>query len=294
MSFKNDIPDFKSYPDGDLYMQTVPSGVWSSLDSLIRRASSDQYKLKAIINTIAEITGGQLTQNYNWSFLEGDIPQCMSDIKKKTESGRVYRFEAFMDSLAVLANVGDLICDELNEFLEDKGIGYYCERSFSGQDVVWYRLESEGTEAVDSIKETQAAVASISKQAYDRFESALRQFQDINEDERARKDAVRSCVDAMEALIKELGGDDEIGEATKNLKNATDSNGKSLWGPVQMVKDGNALFNLLHELYPDVRHGTQDFVTTDMTMEEAEYFVGRITVFMRYIAARAKKLGYDI
>ena len=83
MSFKNDIPDYKSYPDGDLYMQTVPSGVWSSLDSLIRRASSDQYKLKAIINTIAEITGGQLTQNYNWSFLEGDIPQCVRDIRKK-------------------------------------------------------------------------------------------------------------------------------------------------------------------------------------------------------------------
>lgn len=47
----------------------------------------------------------------------------------------------------------------------------------------------------------------------------------------------------------------------------------------------------INRLYPDVRHGTQDLVTADMTMEEAEYFVGRITTFMKYIAARAKKLG---
>lgn len=166
--------------------------------------------------------------------------------------------------------------------------------SFGGGDVIWRRIESEGSESVDNIKEIQEVVVSISKQAYDRFESALRQFQDINEDERARKDAVRSCVDAMEALIKELGGDSDIGNATKNLKDAKDSKGKPLWGPVQMVKDGNNLFNLLHDLYPDVRHGTQDFVTTDMTMEEAEYFVGRITVFMRYIATRTKKLGYNL
>lgn len=124
MSFKNDLPDFKLFPDGDLYMHTVPSDVWPSLEGLIRKASSDQFKLKAIINTIAEITGGQLTQNYNWSFLEGDIPQCVNDIRKKTEKGRVYRFESFMDSLAVLVNLGDINCDEINDFLEDKGIGY--------------------------------------------------------------------------------------------------------------------------------------------------------------------------
>lgn len=113
----------------------------------------------------------------------------------------------------------------------------------------------------------------------------------MDKDERARKDAVRSCVDAMKALVKELGGDDEIGEATKNLKDARDAQGTDLWGPVELVKDGNNIFNLLHRLYTDVRHGTQDLATAEMSMEEAEYFVGRITTFIKYIAARAKKLG---
>ena len=151
--------------------------------------------------------------------------------------------------------------------------------------------ESESSDVINEIITTQVQVQSLSQQAYERFESAKRQFENVSADERARKDAVRSCVDAMEALIKELGSNDEIGEATRNLKDDRDDKGTALWGPPELVKDGNNLFNLLHKLYPDVRHGTQDLITAGMTMEEAEYFVGRVTTFMKYIAARAKKLG---
>lgn len=151
--------------------------------------------------------------------------------------------------------------------------------------------ESESSDIINEIITTQLQVQSLSQQAYERFESAKRQFENVSADERARKDAVRSCVDAMEALIKELGSNDEIGEATRNLKDDRDDKGTALWGPPELVKDGNNLFNLLHKLYPDVRHGTQDLITAGMTMEEAEYFVGRVTTFMKYIAARAKKLG---
>ena len=151
--------------------------------------------------------------------------------------------------------------------------------------------ESESSDIINEIITTQVQVQSLSQQAYERFESAKRQFENVSADERARKDAVRSCVDAMEALIKELGSNDEIGEATRNLKDDRDDKGTALWGPPELVKDGNNLFKLLHRLYPDVRHGTQDLITAGMTMEEAEYFVGRVTTFMKYIAARAKKLG---
>ena len=288
MSFKDDIPEFKSIPDGDLYMRSVPDEAWTSLESLIRKAASGPSKLKAIINNIAEITGGHMTNNWGWDFLENDIPDCVYDIKKKVSGGRVKHFEAFMDSLAILHNVGDLTYDDINEFLEDHGIGYRCNSGIGGR-LHW--LAIVGNEVIDVITETQAQIKSLSLQAYERFESAKRQFEDVDKDERARKDAVRACVDAMEALVKELGADDGIGEATKHLRDERDSDGKHIWGPVQMVKDGNSLFNLLHELYPDVRHGTQDFNTADMSIEEAEYFVGRVTVFMKYIAARAKKLG---
>lgn len=288
MPFRNDIPNFKAIPDGELYMHTVPEDVWTPMESLIRKSSDNSNKLKAVINNIAEITGGQITTNWGWDFLENDISDCVMDIRKKVNGGRVEHFEAFMDCLAVLHDIGSLTCDDINEFLEDHGFGYQCEVGLT-DSLHWIAVEKSGV--VDDIKDTQTVVKPLSQQAYDRFESALRQFEDINRDERARKDAVRSCVDAMEALIKELGNDNDIGEATKHLKDEIDVQGYHIWGPVELVKEGNNLFNQLHRLYPDVRHGTQDYDTSVMKMEEAEYFVGKITAFMKYIATKAKKLG---
>ncbi len=288
MSFKNDIINFKSFPDNEFYMHSLPDDIWTPLQALIRKSAPNSYKLKAVINSIAEITGGSLTNNWGWDFLEQDISDCVFDIRKKCIGGRVEHFEAFMDCLAVLHEVGNLSIDDLNEFLEDYGIGYRCEESGLSKDIHWYPIT--GTNVVDEISKMQGQVEELSEQAFERLASAIRQFEELT-DERARKDAVRSCVDAMEALIKELGEGEEIGEATKKLKNEINSNGEPVWGPVQIIKDGNNLFNLLHALYPDVRHGTKDSKTTNMTIEEAEYFVGRITVFMKYIAVRAKKRG---
>lgn len=287
MSFKEDMPNYKSFPDGELYMHSVPDEVWTSLESFIRKAAHSSEKLKAIINNVAEITGGQLTNNWGWDFLENDISDCVCGIRRKVSGGPIKHFEAFMDSLAILHDIGDLSPEDINEFLEDHSIGYRSKASNRGE-LQWDVVNDIGI--VGDIIDAQEVVRPLSAQAYERFESAKREFEN-DTNERARKDAVRSCVDSMEALVKELGGAGEIGEATRKLKDEKDEQGNHVWGPVNMVKDGNNIFNLLHELYPDVRHGTQDFNTTEMTMEEAEYFVGRITVFVKYMAARAAKLG---
>lgn len=151
--------------------------------------------------------------------------------------------------------------------------------------------ESNSSDVIKEIVATQEKVESISRQSYERFESAKRQFYNMEIDERARKDAVRSCFDAMEALVKELGDDKDIKEATKNLTGAKDNDGFEIWGPSEIVKDGHNLFNQLHRLYPDVRHGTQDALASTMTMEEAKYYVERITAFMNYMVSKAKKIG---
>lgn len=288
MAFKDDIPEFRAIADGELYMHTVPDEIWTPMESLIRKAAANADKLRAIINNIAEITGGQMTNNWGWNFLENDIPDCVAGIRQMVKGKRVEHFEAFMDCLGVLHDIGDLTVDDINRFLEDYGIGYRCD-SERGVGLTWSPIEN--ISVVDDIVDAQIQIKSLSQQAYERFESALRQFEDVSCDERARKDAVRSCIDAMEALIKELGAEEEIGNATKRLKDEKDGNGVLLWGPVEMVKDGNNLFNLLHKLYPDVRHGTQDITTANMSIEEAEYFVRRITAYVKYMTARAKKLG---
>ena len=288
MSFKSNVPDYKMYSNTELHMNSLPDDIWGSLKVLIRKSAKDADNLKAIINYIAEITGGPLTDNWGWDFLVRDIDDCVYGIRKKYEGMAKKHFESFMDSLAVLHDVGNLTCEEIDEFLEDHAIGYRCYTLF-GPDIVWSPIKK--TYSINNVMKVQESIKSISEQAFERFSNAKIQFEQSS-DERARKEAVRSCIDAMEALIKELGNDDEIGEATKHLKDAKNNSGNPIWGPVQIVKDGNSIFDRMHELYPDVRHGTQDSMSSVMSIEEMEYWVGRITVFMNYMVSRARKLGY--
>ena len=113
MAFKDDIPEFRAFQNGDFYMHTVPNTVWTPFESLIRKSAHDSNKLKAIINNIAEITGAPLTNNWGWSFLEQDIPDCVSGIRTKVSGKQVEHFEAFMDSLAILHDIGELSCDDM-------------------------------------------------------------------------------------------------------------------------------------------------------------------------------------
>ena len=45
MSFKKDIPDFKSIPENELYMHSVPDSVWTPMESLIRKSAINSEKL---------------------------------------------------------------------------------------------------------------------------------------------------------------------------------------------------------------------------------------------------------
>ena len=95
------------------------------------------------------------------------------------------------------------------------------------------------------IDETKEIVFSVSQQAYEHFQQAKKQLENAS-NERARKDAVRDCASAMEAIIKEFGKVNDIQDAYKKLRDA------KVWGKDEIVKDGYAMFNTLHRLYPDL------------------------------------------
>lgn len=141
MAFKNDIPNYNQYPDEELFMHTVPEEVWSSLGSLVRKSAENTEQLRNLLNTMAEISGGELTENWGMDFLQHDIKNKVYELKKKVSGGRIYHFEAFMDTLAVLYEVGKLSCDDINEYLVDVGIGYQCSLDFN-RHIVWECRES--------------------------------------------------------------------------------------------------------------------------------------------------------
>ena len=49
MLFINDAPEFKTFPEHDFYMHTVPDDAWTPLESMIRKVATSGEKLKAIM-----------------------------------------------------------------------------------------------------------------------------------------------------------------------------------------------------------------------------------------------------
>lgn len=276
MSFKQDIPNYKSYSEDEYYMTSVPSAVWSELNGLILRVASD-VGLKGILDRLAEIIPCEPTQNWGYDFLKNDIKDFIWAIKKKVEKGRI---EVLMDSMGVLVEMCPNFVHDINDFLQEHEIGYVCYFEPFSRKIEW--SVREGLNIVNEMHATKMMVKSISQQAFEEFERAIVALEDA-EDERARKDAVRSCASAMEAIIKEYGNSDEIGEATKNLRN------EKHWGLDDIVKEGNAIFNSLHRFYPDLRHGSTEI--SIMPIEEAEYWIGRMNNYIRYMKRMASKVG---
>ena len=268
MSFKDDNPNWKTYTSVTKYMNKVPAAAFSELNGLIRRSANNANELKTVLNSLAEVIPCEPTQNWGWGFLEYDIPIFVDALESKVNKGR---FPVFMDCLAVLIIMGDLSIDDINDFLEDNDIGYRAEYSIS-HHIIWKPLEE--SDAIERLGEVQSVLSSVSKQACDEIRRARKSLEDTD-DERAIKDALRSCVSAMEAVVKELGHDDEIGNATKNLRS------ENVWGNDEIVKEGNSIFNTMHRLYPDLRHGSTS--SSNLTLNEAEYWIGRILNYLQYM-----------
>lgn len=278
MAFRDDVPDYRSYNEDKYFMDSAPANMWSELKGFVMRAAKgDNDKLIEILNHLAEIIPCEPTTNWGGDFLRSDVSDFIGLINKKVKSGR---FDVLMDCLMILMTVGHISVKEMNEFLEEHKIGYRCESVSSryGYEIHWSCREP--MTVIDIMSKTQKQVLSASRQAYQEIERAKVSLASAA-DERARKDAVRSCISAMEAVIKEYGKDNEIEKATSNLRNAKDADGKCIWGIDPIVKEGISIFNAMHRFYPDLRHGSTESST--MSLAEAEYWIGRISIFLQYM-----------
>jgi len=75
----------------------------------------------------------------------------------------------------------------------------------------------------------------------------------------------------------------------KSISNEKDSKGAIYkmrkdvnWGISAIVKDGLSLWNGLHYIYPDIRHGNPQI--SAITDNEALYWVERVLVYIRYVS----------
>jgi hypothetical protein len=133
-------------------------------------------------------------------------------------------------------------------------------------------------ENLKPLQETIKTVPNIYQQTQSHLIQARQHIASIN-DERSRKDAVRDCLSAMEALVKQISGINDVRDAIEHIK-------KGDYGPKPILRDGRSLWDRVHELYPDVRHGAGE--TSNITEAEALYWIERILAFVNYLARVGK------
>lgn len=282
MSFKTDFPEFKSFQDTDnYYYKTLPSKFWNGLQGLILAFSDSERELKANLNAIAEKIPCSPTTDWSWSVLENQISYYVRQLRQKVEEND--RLDILMDYLAELVSENYERVERLNEYLVEIQVGYECKMGLNGftrREIKWNRKEK--AQAIDTLTETQEMVESDFQQAFEEYTLAIETWKSaINE--RARKNVVRSCLSAMESIIKICANENEIKNATDKLKK------DDRWGKSYFIKQGLSIFNKMHELYPDLRHGST--ATSEMSMEEAEYWVGTISAVIKYMKRMADKNG---
>jgi hypothetical protein len=276
MSFIKDVPDYKTCSNENHYMSMVPStpNLYSELEAYAARAENLVYT----VNELNNLALKPPTTNWGGSWLLDDLSKAIYAIKMKVENGN---FPLLMDTICVITKEAEIDIDDINNFLLSYNIGYYLQRDFM-QKNTWHirddvdKLSNNIDATIKVIKESEF------EQAIEHLQQAKKQLENVS-NERSRKDTVRDCASAMESIVNILGGTKVIGDSTKSLRETKQ------WGLDDIIKDGNTIFGRLHILYPDFRHGSTEMST--MSLNEAMYWVGRITIFIDYIARQKNDLG---
>ena len=270
MSFRRDIPNYKTLHSENFNLTTVDKNVWTKLEAYSQRVCDNSDQLKALVNRLSELALIPATTNWGWDFLVNDLSHVIYVLGKQVSDGKFY---LLMDTVALIAEAGSIDLEEIDEFLIEFNLGYRLNVDPLTRKYFW-TVRNDITDLTENIENVEELIKDGFQQAIEHFEQAKKQLANADS-ERARKDAVRDCASAMESIIKILGNDDDIRNASKILRD------QNVWEKDTIVKDGDAIFNTLHRLYPDLRHGSTEI--SEMGIEEAQYWVDRITAYVSYM-----------
>lgn len=281
MGFLNDVPNYKTLESNDYYMSEVPDCIWDKVEAYAIRASKN-CELIVIVNCLNDLALIPPTRNWGDNYLIHDLTDSIREIRKQVDNGK---FGLFMDVITFFVEICRVSDNEINEFLNEYEIGYtiYYEPMFG---TAHWSIRENVDDLSEKIVSTKNEIVKTKKteflQAIEHLEQSKKQLENTD-NERARKDAVRDCASALETIIKVCGQKNDIKDASKELRH------ENCWGKDEIVKDGDAIFNILHRLYPDLRHGSTK--RSEMSLNEARYWVDRITTYIDYMIRQKDILG---
>jgi hypothetical protein len=286
--FAQQFTDYLQYNDGDCYRKSVPANLSGSLAELLALAcgpdgeSATATTMRKVANDLLAMAGKKPTTNWEVGPLKTEIRAAFHILEESS-------FDKFMDATLnafqrlykAHTSARAKLVGSINDVLLTANMGYTV-RTVEGSERLLWEARTEAAAGVSSLTAAAEAVADISQEALDHLNQAKSHLLKPT-NSRSRKDAVRDAMSAMEAMIKKLGTESDLDGAFKKLRD------EKVWGNDQIVKEGHSVWALLHKHHPDIRHGQPS--GTDINLEEAIFWIDRITAYVRYMASRRRVLG---
>ena len=275
MRFKERYPDYMSYADDPYYCASVPMGMLGPLKGYIMRYCDNADSLKGFCQHIASLIPCEPTNNWGWDWLVSDL----DDLLRKLAQSKFHKFmEGIQYFVENWVRTEDL--EDLNDIFEEYDFGYtmfYGGPSYGGE----WNIRDEPHQAAKSIEAAIEVVEDISLQSKKHLEKAKEHVLNAVDD-RARKDALRDALSAMESAVKVVGDDKDFDTACQKIHN------NALYGSKEISREPNRLWHWIHQLYPDVRHGTQQ--ASNISADEACFWIDRILAITVFITRTYKKI----
>jgi hypothetical protein len=286
--FAQQFKEYAQYNDGDCYRKSVPANLSGSLAELLASAcgpdgeSATATTMQKVADDLLTMAGKKPTTNWEVGPLNTEIRAAFNILEESS-------FDKFMDATLnafqrlykAHHSARAKLVGSINDILLTANMGYTV-RTVEGSERLLWEARAEAAAGVSSLTAAAEAVADISQEALDHLNQAKSHLLNPT-NSRSRKDAVRDAMSAMEAMIKKLATDGDFDGACKKLRD------EKVWGNDQIVKEGRSLWGFLHKHHPDIRHGQPS--GTDINLEEAIFWIDRITAYVRYMASRRRVLG---
>ncbi|MFD0084204.1 hypothetical protein [Priestia megaterium] len=258
---------YKSYTSEKYYTDEIPRDFVDAFKGFIIGHIDNTGEFKHIISIIAKYVPCDPGTNWGFPWLKEDLDDVIWNLYRKN------RFPRFMDCIGEIADqyFKDKI-DEINEILEDSLIGYVLFIN-SYDDLNWEIRDDVESRAV-TVSEALEEIPFTYENTAQHLAQAKEQLSRID-NPRARKDALRDCVSALESHLKYLSGKGDFRASVAELISRNIGNKK-------ILRDALTIWTFVHEDVPDIRHGHSESIS--MEKEEVLYYIDRTMSLIKYLS----------
>ncbi|HFU7058086.1 TPA: hypothetical protein ACGN81_005179 [Bacillus cereus] len=268
MAFIEDHPHYSTYRHEKWYCDEIPRGISKDIHNLIysyllKDPDEAMHVAVEILHKIQIIAKLSIKQYLSFEDINYEIKQTLTILEEKEVPDYASALEVILSTFG--------FADELNQIFEDNNFGYTVS---AGRYGINWMLREDTTIIVEQIEEVIEDIPNQYQNTIGHLHQAIGQLNSL-ENERARKDALRDCISAVEGYIKSITGTDNFPAADTALSEKID-------GEPFILRDGLKIWKQIHRVYPDVRHGNNETVS-NLSEDELSYYIDRLMIYIKFI-----------